>query len=115
MQVQRIQNSNYNPRFGAKVELKGFIDDIGKETKQIWEEKAKSIGTDKDLITLTFGMPFYKSGRRIAVPVKNRSITAVAEINGEKSQAKDFVRAQNTRQLYKATQKSVSELLDKLS
>ena len=56
MYVQAIQNNNnYDTSFGARLKLTGQINDISKETMNLWKTKAKSIGTDRDLITLHFG------------------------------------------------------------
>ena len=92
MQVQRIQNNNYNTSFNARLKLEGHADDIHEvlgKTVKIWEERAKSIGTDKDLITIKFDKPrTYKGhnsemGENYDWEDSSRNIFASAKINGK--------------------------------
>ena len=54
MRIANIQSNN-NTHFNAKLKLTGYIDDISQETKELWQNRAQKIGTDRDLITLHFG------------------------------------------------------------
>lgn len=45
MQVQRVQNNNnYNANFGAKLQLRGAVEDLPKELIKEFETFTKSIG-----------------------------------------------------------------------
>lgn len=54
MQVDRIQNTPYNARFTAKLELVGETSDIPQKIVKSWMRKAKHIGKENDTIRLRF-------------------------------------------------------------
>ena len=90
MQLQSIQNDNFNPTFSAKLKLSGRIADISKETIAMWEKRAGNIASDKDLISLHFGTfmkergDVYKNGKFYPWYASFRAIYASAVIKGKK-------------------------------
>ena len=62
MQVQKIQNNNYNPNFNAKLQLQGCYDDVSHKTIKYWTQKASKIGKKSDVIEMFITDPFnYKT------------------------------------------------------
>ncbi len=57
MQVQKIQNNNYNPNFNAKLQLQGCYADIHRKTIESWTKKASKIGKESDVVVIRFGCP----------------------------------------------------------
>ena len=55
MQVQRIQNNNYNTNFGAKLQLRGAVEDLPKELIKEFEIFTKSIGKNNDIVDIDIG------------------------------------------------------------
>lgn len=89
MHVQRIQNNNYNPNFGAKFKIKGHFEDIPSKVLNEWENKAKNIGTESDSILINldkerrFAFTDYHNGNTTWLVGRNVSISKL--INGEMS------------------------------
>lgn len=83
MQVQKIQNNNYNPHFQAKLKLSGFTDDIPYHRIQQLKQKALSVGTKKDSINLLLSEPKVYDGEIFATPFAKRNIEATTIINNE--------------------------------
>ena len=54
MQINRIENQG---TFGAKLRLIGYTEGISQEYKKYWAESAKNVGTENDIITLSFKKP----------------------------------------------------------
>ena len=56
MQVQRVQNNNnYNANFGAKLQLRGAVEDLPKELIKEFETFTKSIGKNNDIVDIDIG------------------------------------------------------------
>ena len=55
MQVQRVQNNNYNQTFGAKLQLRGAVEDLPKELIKEFETFTKSIGKNNDIVDIDIG------------------------------------------------------------
>lgn len=118
MQVDNVQNNNYNnynTNFGAKLRLNGYTKGIGRETILSWERKLKDIGTDKDIVTLNFNKPEYKSLRNKKDVIRSMKFSAVAEINGTQYQTKNTVAAQNSRMVFKIMVQKVSDFINRLN
>ena len=125
MQVQRIQNNNYNTSFNARLKLHGHTDDIYEvlgKTVKIGEERAKSIGTDKDLITIKFGEPkTYKGhnsemGENYDWENSSRNIYASAKINGMTLRDNKYIGyyVNNKPHDFNYIEENVSDFLDRL-
>ena len=122
MQIQRIQNNNYNTNFNARLQLTGVIEDIGKETRQLWEKKAQSIGNDKDLITLHFGTfmtergDIYKNKQFYPWMASIRAIYASVIMNGKNIHENKYIgyRVMNRPHTNELRNQKVSEFLDAL-
>lgn len=111
MQVQKVQNNNYNVNFNAKFEVKGFTNFIKDETLQSWKKTAENIGNDKDSIIIQFTMPNYQSFRNGNKPIRKMSFSAVSKIDGNESRFNEGVSAENIARLYELITKKVSEFL----
>ena len=86
MQIQRIQDNNYNTGFKAKLSLSGYIDDIALSEIEKLKTKALSIGTAKDSINLHLMVPKasdVRRGGKSICPVAWRDINATTNINNE--------------------------------
>ena len=59
MQVQRIQNNDYNQIFGAKFSIKGDIEEIPQKALKRWTDISKSIGNDRDEILVNIEKELY--------------------------------------------------------
>ena len=57
MKIQRNSSNNYTTSFGAKFKTTGCTSWIKPETLSGWEELAKNIGRDNDIVCLKFGKP----------------------------------------------------------
>lgn len=57
MQIQKIENNNYNTSYKAKLSLSGFTNDIPISEIQKLKETASKIGTEKDSIHLHLSVP----------------------------------------------------------
>ena len=115
MKIQEIQDHDCNTNFYARFILKDFTKGIGKETLNLWEKRAKSIGSDKDLITLTLNMPRYVTSRKNTDITQNMTISAAAEIKGKRQQANKHLSEKNSRELYKSMTRFVSGFFDRLN
>ena len=58
MQIQRIQNNNYNTNFSAKLEVKPIKGMITNEEIMKLQEKAKNIGNPDSLIYIILHKPY---------------------------------------------------------
>ena len=122
MQVQKINNNGYNTSFGAKLIISGFTDDIGKHTRKLWREKAKQIGSDKDVIKLKFSKrkehsdSYAEMGEHFAWTTKSRDIFATAKINGTTLYDKKDIGYSTSADVntYNLVNKNVQEFLNKL-
>lgn len=82
MQVQKIQNNNYNTNFKAKLALSGYDDDIPYKELQRLVHKALSVGSKKDSIHISLSKPKV-FGSNEATPFAVRDIEATAIINNK--------------------------------
>lgn len=87
MQVNNIHQTS----FGAKFNLEGHTKDINKKLQKQWTNKAKSIGTDADTITLKLGMPEIEeetSGitANKSLLIKSRRVRMESLINNKKEE-----------------------------
>ena len=57
MQIQKINNNSNNTNFYANLKIKGYIEDISSKQIKAWENKAKTIGREVDILELEFGEP----------------------------------------------------------
>ncbi len=86
MQVQRIQNNNYNINFNAKLTLSGFINDIPYFEIEKLKEKALSIGTTKDRIDFHLSVPKISEryhGRSCKYFISHRDIRVTTNIDNK--------------------------------
>jgi len=84
MQVQRIQNNNYNTSYKAKLTLSGFTNDIQPSEIQKFKEIAAGIGTKNDNINLSLSIPKITERyhrRSCSYFIAHRDIRATANIN----------------------------------
>ena len=86
MQVQSVQNNNYNTNFKAKLTLSGFTDDLPHFEIQKLKEKALSIGTIKDRIDLYLSVPKFAEryhGRSCRYFISHRDIRVTTNIDNK--------------------------------
>lgn len=92
MQIQRIQNNNYNTNFGAKLQIQGAVKDLPQELIKEFETFTKSIGKDTDIVNIDIGKKYEyttiwaEMAHHCAVYNYYRDHNIASYINGELAQ-----------------------------
>ena len=115
MQIGKIQNNGYNSTFGAKLNINGEM--FYGEVFDKMFEKASKIGTEKDVIDISYVGYFVGKSKKTGLPDKFKS-TFVAKFleKGKKTLDKSrYDLSDSTRYAYREkAKKAANDFIDNL-